>query len=161
MKPIADFALQPIFDARDEDVFKSYLVYQGHVTNVKVDGLNLLYQFACGRNYVLFSSYDSPYDNQEVLYIHYLDARLQLLDKLTREHEFTAGLIAELRLTGECQLQFKLAGSDTWLQLTVLSTPRRLPPIGIFDLINRPLNKALSKRYLQLNEVAARRSRTA
>src|SRR5687767_8530807 len=107
MHPVDHFFLRP--SVRNADGF-SELWSSGTRASELVPGVHLEAQYAVGNaaEYLLFSSYDLPYE--ESLYILLVDERGELVEQAQLGAPYTPGLLKELRVVSPDCLHFDFQG---------------------------------------------------
>jgi hypothetical protein len=88
------------------------VVLDGRVSDTLIDGTDLEAQFACDHGYLLWTTYDVPYE--ELLHVTLVSADLHILDKVELGASYTPGILSNLAITAPDSIGFSLVGGDRW-----------------------------------------------
>ena len=94
------------------DDLKSRLVLDGHESDTLIDGIDLGGQYAYDDDYLLWTTYDVPYE--ELLHVTLLSADLRIFDKVQLGAPYTPGILSNLAITSPDSIGFSFFGGDRW-----------------------------------------------
>lgn len=121
LQPVTVFDVTDVNESSDKE---PTLTLQNIQTRqeVTLPGAILEAQYSFGENYLLFVTYNSPFE--EALSIYYLNAQLETLDALELSAWYTTGDFKDLKKTAQNELQFKFFGEEEGWTLQVLLRPK-------------------------------------
>jgi len=102
---------------------ESRLLFDGIETKAILNGLALEAQFACDHGFLLWLTYDCPFE--ELLRIYLVSSEFELLDQDQLGCIYTAGILMNLTITGPDSLEFSFYGGDRWT-LTIAGAKLKL-----------------------------------
>lgn len=122
VKSISRFSLEGVPVYGSGQALESKLYSDGVPTGRVVPGVRLEAQFQCRPGYLLLTTEDNPYE--EELHLILMDPMYEIVDALRLSVPYAPGLLTDLHVRSEGEIEFSFFGKDRWL-LAVAETPKR------------------------------------
>lgn len=137
MRIVKELTAKLVHGANEGKVPASELLIHGTSTGKLVSGGVLEAAIQWENRYLLFMTDDVPFE--EMLSIHLLDAKMNVLDSALIGSPYSSGVFTSLLLSEPNTVQFRFIGDTLW-RIELLSHPRfRIPFLSEPSGVKRPI----------------------